>query len=135
VKGFKSKTIIKWPVQQMPSIDTHRIWVKHIKDITNFNGSGKIQTTLGDWIHIPNKTRHIQYWIHKDKELLINQPINNGKWYMHKLKNDAYGKLSFWIIGKEHIQQINFLEFYPVDIKESNNVLILDSCVLWDIYL
>jgi hypothetical protein len=115
-------------MEQMPALDTHHIWVKHIQDITNFNGSGKIQTSLGNWINIPNETQHIQCWIHSEKELLINQPIINGKWYLHKIKIDAYGKSSFWVIGKEHIQQINFLEYYPVDIKECNNVLIVDSC-------
>jgi hypothetical protein len=59
-------------------------------------------------------------------KFIINRPATSNKWYLHKLIGEIYSKLSINIIGKEYIEIVEFLDFLPADILETNVSLSVD---------
>jgi hypothetical protein len=126
LQGYKSLTKQRWPIQQIPALDTLRIWVKYITQITQCCKNGIIKQRLGKWVSDPNESIQIQYWIHYTQDYLINHPPTGNKWYLHKRTSDKYSKISFYNIGKEYTQKIDFKEFYLIDLCEQNNLFTID---------
>jgi hypothetical protein len=51
----QNKSKLKWPIQQMPHLDTYKIWKTAITQIVKCNNLGHLQLKLGPWTVQPQK--------------------------------------------------------------------------------
>jgi hypothetical protein len=54
VANFRSNSSLNWPNQQMPSMNTFRIWVNVLRMITNFSETGELSQHPGAWTSPPS---------------------------------------------------------------------------------
>jgi hypothetical protein len=89
-KHFTSRTKIRWPVQNMPSITTFINWKNHLKTITQCNNTGSLKTPLKEWIVNPYTVIQTRYLLHNTKQhiLIWNHEL---QWTTHVLHHETYG--------------------------------------------
>jgi hypothetical protein len=132
VREYKSRSNIRWPIQEMPNINTLNVWKNYLFQIIKCDRGGRIHKghRLGPWFDNSNKIMRIPSWVHTGTSKEFIYIHKNDLWYRYgKVKNDYtstyYSSTGMDIPVLE--SEINFLELVPVDVLEENNQLLIKN--------
>jgi hypothetical protein len=120
VRLHKSTSTLRWPIQKIPALNTFRVWLNYISEITQCNRQGDLKINLGKWIMRPEEVFIPHTWIHKyEQHLIVKQ--NTGLWGFYRLDRRKLGKLFY----SNKMYKCIFLEsnkdYKPVDIQHNKS--------------
>jgi hypothetical protein len=95
-RSYSYTSKLKWPIQQMASLETYKIWLNYIRYVSGCTRSGKLNTSLGQWfsIKVVNKVINVKYWVHQSKTFIIRKE-NDNRWYKFSSRSNTYGVYHF----------------------------------------
>jgi hypothetical protein len=83
--NYRSSSKLLWPIQERPSNETFKIWLKGIGNITESDQLGNLNNKLGKWRKNPALVYNYHELIHTDRQHILIRN-NLGTWDIHKLK-------------------------------------------------
>jgi hypothetical protein len=126
VRLHKSTSVLRWPIQKMPSLCTFRVWINYITDITNCNKQGYIQNSLGRWIIRPEEVFIPTTWIHKyEQHLIVKNCV--GNWEFHRLLRRNLGKLFYSHTTYKCTPLESTKDYIPIDLQHNKSEYVVHS--------
>jgi hypothetical protein len=119
VTNYRSRSSLRWPIQQIPHISTLQIWVKYILYITKSDKNGIIGFNIGYWADNICQSIKVNEWIHQSLDHLLVKD-QTGKWCKHIVLCGRQSTSKFEKVGNRINHKIEFNEYIPVDIESTN---------------
>jgi hypothetical protein len=113
-KNYISKSMNRWPIQQIPCSSTFILWCNYILQVTDGDKSGKLRKKLGTWSARPNNLLKILSWIHTSKKFIL--VCENELWIKHPLKHMKHSSAIFHKSEFPVVGTVSFINMIPVDI-------------------
>jgi hypothetical protein len=94
VLEYMSKSMLQWPIQRRPALDTLSIWKNTIQTIANCDGTGIIEN-LGSWCKNPFNYMKYNAAIHREKGHILLRNTTTVRTRYNAVRN--YGSRIFYM--------------------------------------
>jgi hypothetical protein len=103
----------------MPGIDTHHIWIKGIRTITECERDGTLHKKLGTWYQNPAIKLKYPDLMHKSGNHILKRTVSNS-WNKYEKIQEKRGTAYFEVILSKRVEEYNHNEYVAVEIQENS---------------